>query len=672
MVKSTCIPRARSVSGSTGVLTLFLLLPAPSALAQFPPDSFGELQQTVVEFEAGTRSDVLAAECRPGSPNPLTCPGDGPGERVTIPDSGWKIKEACYAIFDQNQLSVGFDQVGVIGDADGNGDPNTGSTIEGVDIPDDPVLGSRDLYSVQLDENLPTDSVDYEINVPLSNVGDYTPADFASRARSEDRLCLIRAPGVDPPLAGPSDLGCVDPQDLGRYWAGTTGLAVEAPAGSGKNVSREVMYFVEDLATLPMTRNGDGIFPKFIRMRSGSAADTCQEDSVDFIVVTPCVEVEKNAGVECSDQERAAFHATFDVTNCGGADLDEVVLEDTVLGPRGLGAPTCRLDGEPDPLPVDDLGGGSFRARLGPLPTDDGVGALLDCQWPGTSFRGEEELEFMDSVKVTGTASGRMTTDTDRDGAVALRSGCVVDGKTLKEHDGVGFDNALSLTRTLPLPPPFDDRSQFGSGVNPGGLDDVDVEEIFTAEGAVPVADRPGTFQTIPRVIEQGFLRPGSRARFQWRILVSKGTPDNFAGLEVTCSLCAELAQARSPASTFTDRSTFGRGHRIPDLVLGNRPLTLRVTQIGREPQHFQRFESDLDARSIPGLVQLILREDGEIAFLGCKPTAVLIDPFSNNEPLLKNDLIVVQINVPETERARLFADPTSCEISYLHAPPSR
>ena len=57
---------------------------------------------------------------------------------------------------------------------------------------------------------------------------------------------------------------------------------------------------------------------------------------------------------------------------------------------------------------------------------------------------------------------------------------------------------------------------------------------------------------------------------------------------------------------------------------------------------------------------------------MGCKPTVILIDPFSNHAPLLRNDLIVVQINVPETERARLFADPTSCEISYLHVPPQR
>ena len=195
--------------------------------------------------------------------------------------------------------------------------------------------------------------------------------------------------------------------------------------------------------------------------------------------------------------------------------------------------------------------------------------------------------------------------------------------------------------------------------------------EQYDAEGAAPVAGRPGVFQTIPRVIGQGLLRPGSRARFTWTILVSKGVPDDFAGLGVQCSLCAELAQKSAPAATFSNPSTFGRRHHIPDLVLGNRPLNIRVTQIGREPQHLRRFESDLDARTIPGLEQRILRENGEIAILGCKPTAVLIDPFSNNEPLLKDDLIVIRIDVPETERARLFADPTSCEISYLRARPS-
>jgi hypothetical protein len=653
---------------------LFLLLPA-SAPAEVVPDSFVELKQVVVEFQGGTRDDVLAADCRPGSQEPLTCPGADRGQTVPIPDSGWQIREACYAIFENYGLSLGFEQVGIVGDADGNGDPNTGSNVDGVDIPDDPVLGPRDLYSVLLDENLPSDSVDYEINLPLTNVGDYTPADFPDHARSEGRLCLIRAPGADPPVAGPADLGCVMPDDLGMYWAGTTGLSVEAPAGSGKQVSREVMYFVDDLKALPMTRSGDGILPKFIRMRSGSGADTCQEDAVSFLVVSPCVEMEKSASGECrgvieSGAEVASFGATFNIRNCGGVDLNNVMLEDKVLAPDGLEAPTCQLDGHS--LPVQDMGDGSFRAQLGALPVGEYGEAVVHCRWPGTRFGSGHQLEFSNWATAIGMTGDTTTRDSDRAGAVALKNECtVVDGLMLKEHDGVGYDNAFSLTKSLPLPPPFDDRAQFGSAVNPGELADVDAEEDFIAEGAVPLASRPGTFHTVPRIIAPGFVRPGSRARFTWKILVSKGIPDNFAGVEVACSLCAELAQKRSPAHTFAELASYGRG-RLADLVLGNRPLTMRVTQIGREPQHLRRFEADLDARGIPGLEQLVLRHDGQLAFMGCKPTVVLIDPFSNHRPLLRNDLIVVRIDVPETERARVYADPTSCEISYLHVPPQR
>ncbi|MEE8474976.1 MAG: hypothetical protein V3T01_06475 [Myxococcota bacterium] len=664
-----------------GVAALFFC--APPSLAQFPPDTFDEVKQTVVEFEAGIRGDIFAAECITASSNSLSCPGKYGQENIEISNSGTKIKEACYVIFDENELSVAFHMVGVVGDRDGNGDPNSGSVIGGVSVPDDPVIANRDLYSVELDENFPPDSVEYTFNLPRTNVGDYTPQDFPGHATSNGRLCLIRAAGVDSPIAGPAGSGgsrCVDSQDLGMYSAGTTGLAIQAPPESGKDVSREVVYFVDNLANLPGVRGSSGVFPKFIRVRTGSGADTCQEDSVGFRVAPPsCVEVEKNAGAECrgdgaAGQERASFHATFRVTNCGAADLDEVVIKDTVHEPVRLSAPICRLDGHRDFLPVDDLGGGSFRASLGPLRSSDTGGLLLDCEWPAISFRGEEELAFDNSVKVTATAGGRTPTDKDRDDAVALKSRCEMGPvlEMLMEHDGVGFDNALALTRSLSLPPPLGDRFQFGSGVDPNGLNDVDPAEDFLAEGAAPVAGRPGVFQTIPRVIGQGLLRPGSRARFTWTILVSKGVPDDFAGLGVKCSLCAELAQKSAPAATFSNLSTFGRRGHIPDLILGNRPLNIRVTQIGREPQHLRRFESALDARTIPGLEQRILRENGEIAILGCKPTAVLIDPFSNNEPLLKDDLIVIRIDVPETERARLFADPTSCEISYLSARPSR
>jgi hypothetical protein len=102
-----------------------------------------------------------------------------------------------------------------------------------------------------------------------------------------------------------------------------------------------------------------------------------------------------------------------------------------------------------------------------------------------------------------------------------------------------------------------------------------------------------------------------------------------------------------------------------------DRPLTLRVNQICG-PLHIEPCEVALDAKSIPGLQTVPLSEDPRskgVAFMGCKATSIHIDP-SNGPPVRMGDLIEIQIDVPETERARLYADPTSCELSYLRMVP--
>jgi len=685
---------ARLLAGVAVSLVLVAGL-APRADAQIV-SNFDALMDLVADFENGLEPDVVTAQCstpdvseatptRPFEPvDELTCTeGSSP-----VVGSGWDIMRGCFAAFEDGTMVVGFRQSGLAGDNDGDGDPNVGSfqfDINGI--------GSREGYDVTLDSDF-VGLAEFQVSVTDVDVGGHSTAD---RGPSEGLLCLVEQPGLStPPVAGPESIGCLN-GPIGLYRAGTTGSL--QPAG-GALASDEVLIQVNDIRNLPAGRSLD---PRRLRLTlqasSQEVGDTCAEDTTTFLAVGASIALEKSASGSCSAQQ-FELSARYEVRNDGLQDFDAAELVDEpATNPSGLlsGPPTCTVDGTP--VGVEDLGGGAFRALLGELPAsdfdaiegdpfpslsdndcgNDGIldpacgRAVVECAWAGIPIADIDQVEFDNDAAVDGLVGTVTRASAEASAsAVALRTpaceggGNGGDGSMRKEHEGVGFDDALSLTETLP----FGGGAAFGSNVEPGGLPDVDAREGFVAQGAVEVIGSPGVWANLPRIPPGKGLRPqfGSRAVFTWTMLVT-GDVSDVANLDVACSLCSEKAWRtdRAPGQTFVPELP-DEDSSMNGFVISNQAVMLSVNHICGPIHGPGPCGGAMSSVGIPGLERRPTSVLGAnfVTFLGCKPTVVQLDPLSSGDPILPGDLVEVQVTVPENERTRVFADATSCEAAYL------
>lgn len=672
----------------------FLVLAALTVptVASAQPASFEALKQSVLDAGNGLRPDIVLAACQDDPIDAIAClEGNSP-----IIDSGWDIAESCFTLDQSGVLSVGFLQSGKAGDGDGDGDPNVGTFQF-----DKPGIGVREGYAVEIDTNVPPDGIaDFRFSVTEVNVGGFG---LAGLGGSEGGLCAAPAMVGDPVRVEPCN--GIGGAPVGSYAAGTRGVPLPGPG----NVTREVLL---DIETTELPRPFD-VARFTMRLQSGSQDDTCQEDQAVFVVVRPSISVEKQARGTCQPPAPGefVFSADYTIVNDGSLDYTSVRIEDVPSADIPLGTPTCSvIEGEPGsiptgPLAIMPLAGGGFEATLGALPAQDqranpanpfpspgdidcGDDGLLDpscgrvvvrCQWPGVSaapFGPNESVVFDNEILVSGLdgALVRATAEAQA-GARANKSQCPRPpddgGGMRKEHEGVGFDNALSLTPTLPL----GNGTQFGSGVFPDGEPDVDSRETFTTQGALEVRGRPGVWSNIPRIPpgKAGVrAQPGLPALFTWRILVSNLPMQDV--MDVSCSLCAEEAwrDDGSPAQTYTPRGVVAT-ESIPYLV-SNEPVMMEVVHICG-PLHTEApCGGPIDAITTPGLLRVPtdMRPFNYLEFLGCKPKTILLEPFGGrqNSLILPGDLIEVRVLVPGSERARVLVDASSCEVAYLTSDP--
>ncbi|MEB2344158.1 MAG: hypothetical protein OZ948_05410 [Deltaproteobacteria bacterium] len=679
-------------AGSLLRVPLLLVLAWPLA-ASAQPASFQALEQAVIDAGNGTRPDIAVAACQTDPEDALAClEGNSP-----ITGSGWDINEACFTLDQDGVLSVGFLQGGRAGDGDGDGDPNAGTFQF-----DKAGIGEREGYAVEIDTNVPPDGLaDFRLAVTQTNVGGFA---LSGLAGSEGGLCAGPLLVGDPVRVEPCDVlaGAL----VGSFAAGTRGVALPGPG----SVSREILL---EVATADLPRPFD--VDRFVlRLQSGSQDDTCLEDQTIFTVARAGISLEKQARGTCQPPAPGSFvfSSEYTIVNDGSLEFDSLRLEDAPSSEVPLGTPTCAVtEGEPDsiptgPLAVTPTGGGGFTASIaGALPPADfranpaspfpstgdidcGLDGILDpscgrvvvrCEWPGISaepFEPNESLTFENVAEVFGL-EGSTTRASDRAeaGARADKNQCPKPpddgGGTRKEHEGVGFDDQLSLVPTLPL----GNGTQFGSGVFPDGEPDVDSRETFTTQGALEVIGRPGVWSNIPRIPpgKAGVHpQPGLPALFSWRMLVSNLPMQDV--MDVSCSLCAERAwrDDHSPAQTFTPRGGVDPG--LTSYLVANEPALMEVVHFCGPLHTESPCGGPMDAITTPGLerVPTDMRPYNYMEFLGCKPKTILLEPFGGrqNSLLLPGDLIEVRILVPGSERARVFADVSSCEAAYLTADP--
>lgn len=675
------------------LLLLLVLLPLALAWplsASAQPASFEALEQAVIDAGNGTRPDIVVAACQTDPEDALAClEGNSP-----ITGSGWDIHEACFTLDQSGVLRVGFLQGGKAGDGDGDGDPNAGTFQF-----DKAGIGQREGYAVEIDTNVPPDGLaDFRFAVTQVNVGGFA---LGALGGSQGGLCAGAAQVGDPVRAEPCDVFAGDL--VGSYTAGTSGLLEGG-------VSKEILLQIET-GDLPRPFDVD----RFImRLQSGSQDDTCQEDQTTFAVARAGIDLEKQARGTCRPPAPGSFvfSSEYTIVNDGSLEFDSVRLEDTPSSDVPLGTPTCEVtEGEPGsiptgPLAVTPTGGGSFSASIaGALPPADfrvnpanpfpsagdidcGSDGVLDpscgrvvvrCEWPGISaepFEPNESLTFQNVAEVFGLeGSTTRASDLAEAGARADKNQCPRTpddgGGTRKEHEGVGFDDQLSLLPALPL----GNNTQFGSGVFPDGEPDVDSRETFTTQGALEVIGRPGVWSNIPRIPpgKAGVHpQPGLPALFTWRMLVSNLPMQEV--MDVSCSLCAEQAwrDDGSPLQTYTPRG--GMDPVLTQYLVANEPALMEVVHFCGPLHTESPCGGPMDAITTPGLkrVPTDMRPYNYLEFLGCKPKTILLEPFGGrqNSLLLPGDLIEVRLLVPGSERARVFADVSSCEAAYLTADP--
>jgi len=683
--------RQRVGDGFRRFLSILAMLTVP-AVASAQPASFEALKQAVLDAGNGLRPDIVLADCQVDPIDAIAClEGNSP-----INGSGWDIVEACFTLDQSGVLSIGFLQSGKAGDGDGDGDPNVGTfQFDKVGI------GVREGYAVEIDSNVPPDGLaDFRFAVTEVNVGGFG---LGGLGDSESGLCAAPAMVGDPVRVEPCN--AVAGPLVGTYAAGTRGVPLPGPT----SVTQEVLLEVD---TTGLPRPFDvGRFT--MRLQSGSQDDTCQEDQTTFVVFPPSISVDKQARGVCNPPAPGefVFSADYTIVNDGALDFTSVRIEDAPTADIPLGTPTCSVtEGEPGsiptgPLAITPLAGGGFAATLGALPSQDqrvnpanpfpspgdidcGNDGLLDpscgrvvvrCEWPGVSaapFEPNAAVIFDNEILVSGLdGTSVRATDEAQAGARADKNQCPRPpdggGGMRKEHEGVGFDNALSLTRTLPL----GNSTQFGSGVFPDGEPDVDSRETFATQGTLEVIGRPGVWSNIPRIPpgKAGVQpQPGLPALFTWRMLVSNLPMQDV--MDVSCSLCAEEAwrDDGSPAQTYTPRGLIA-SESIPYLV-SNEPVMMEVNHICG-PLHTETpCGGPVDAITTPGLdrVPTDMRPYNYLEFLGCKPKTILLEPFGGrqNSLILPGDLIEVQVLVPGSERARVLADASSCEAAYLTSDP--
>jgi len=666
--------------------TLAFLLVVPAA-ASAQPASFQALEQAVIDFGNGSRPDIAVAACANDGANALTClEGNSP-----IVGSGWDILRACYTLDRNGVLDVGFLQAGKAGDGDGDGNPNVGTfQFDAIGIE------GRAGYSVDIETSVPPDGLsDFRFAVTHANVGGFN---FGGLQPSEGSLCLL-PPTIGDPVGVEPCMSVSGP--VGAYTAGTTGGVPTTP---------EVLLEVE---TKLLPRPFDvGRF--VMTLQSGSQDDTCVEDQRTFVVIPPSIKVDKEASGVCRPPfpGEFAFSADYTIVNDGALNFSSVKIEDSPTADKPLGTPSCSVtEGEPGgtpagPLTIGALPGGGFTATLGALPSQDqrsnpsnpfpspgdidcGNDGKLDpscgrvvirCVWPGIpagSFGQNESIFFNNQISVVGLdGTSVKATSNDSAGVRVEKNRCPRPpgdggGGMRKEHEGVGFDNQLKLTPTLPL----GSSLLFGSGVFPNGEPDVDSRETFTAQGALELVGRPGVWSNLPRIPpgHAGVLaQSGLPALFTWRMLVSNLPMQDV--MDVSCSLCAEEAwrDDGSPAQTFTPRGLI-MAESAPYLV-ANEPVMMELFHICGPIHTETPCGGPIDAITTPGLkrVPTDMRPYNYLEFLGCKAKTIQLEPFggSGNSLILPGDLIEVRVLVPGSERSRVLADVTSCEAAYLTSDP--
>jgi hypothetical protein len=686
-------------------LMVLLWFPSGAALAQVGEvANFDQLVQIVSNFEQGTRPDIAAAQCTTQDPQSSERPFEGADlifcqDPVSpIVDSGWDIAQACAVTYVSGAATVGFTQSGVAGDGDGDGDPNfPGNNF------DSDGIGHYEAYAVTLDNDVTTAGAEFSVRIGGINVGGHNEPD---RGPSSGALCLRSVAGLsEPAVAGPMDLGCDPGYDfaIGEYSAGNSGHT--QPAG-GAQVSKEILLHLDNIADLPSVGrelDPDRLFV-FLSAGSNEPGETCGEDyAVLRLIPPPHITLEKSVFGSCGNQV-FTLTATYEIRNDGFVDFDSVLLEDHPLTDPdvSLDLPDCWASGasiiEP-PTPVSP-GSEAFRLRLSSLPAsdfdlvdgnpfpgpgdndcgNDGVNdescglAVVTCAWSGSTTA--EQIDFVNDAKAEGLVGDDVGDDDDATAGVTVTCPvpctppeCPTTG-TRKEHEGVGYDNRLALTRTIP----YGDTNHYGSNVEPGEKpkdDDAAPEETFRQAGVNPVIGQPGVFANLPKIPPGMGMRPqfGAWATFNWKMYISSN-PFQFAPLDITCTLCSEKAWRKdgSPGQTF-----------VPDVptppgappVLANTPIMMTVSHTCG-PIHPAGCSEPLDALTTPGLDRRNsgVMGDNSVTFVGCLPTVVQIDPASSGHPIMEGDYIEVRITVPGNERTVVHADVTSCEVAYLTADP--